>query len=348
MLVVIVSLLFVYNYFRIRFVPTTRELKRLESIAKSPVLATIQESINGVETIKAFHQRERFVYKSKKLIDEKTLIGVVQQNCNRWLSMRLQTISSSIMFFTALLAVVTLGGKHPILPSILGFVMTYSMSITYILNSLVRIWAEMQAGGVAIERIIEYCDLPSEAPMIIEDKRPQDSWPAHGVVKFKKYSTAYRKHLDPVLREIELTINSKEKVGIVGRTGAGKSSLTLALFRIIEATGGNIEIDGVDTSQIGLYDLRHHLTIIPQEAHTFRASVRENLDPFGEYSDDKLLKVLELAHLKEHVAKMETDPTEEEKKASKTQTNCQRRWDLMLKLKKEGLIYLLVKNNCYV
>ena len=170
MLVVIVSLLFVYNYFRIRFVPTTRELKRLESIAKSPVLATIQESINGVETIKAFHQRERFVYKSKKLIDEKTLIGVVQQNCNRWLSMRLQTISSSIMFFTALLAVVTLGGKHPILPSILGFVMTYSMSITYILNSLVRIWAEMQAGGVAIERIIEYCDLPSEAPMIIEDK----------------------------------------------------------------------------------------------------------------------------------------------------------------------------------
>lgn len=317
MLVVIVSLLFVYNYFRIRFVPTTRELKRLESIAKSPVLATIQESINGVETIKAFHQRERFVYKSKKLIDEKTLIGVVQQNCNRWLSMRLQTISSSIMFFTALLAVVTLGGKHPILPSILGFVMTYSMSITYILNSLVRIWAEMQAGGVAIERIIEYCDLPSEAPMIIEDKRPQDSWPAHGVVKFKKYSTAYRKHLDPVLREIELTINSKEKVGIVGRTGAGKSSLTLALFRIIEATGGNIEIDGVDTSQIGLYDLRHHLTIIPQEAHTFRASVRENLDPFGEYSDDKLWKVLELAHLKEHVTKMETDPTEEEKKASK-------------------------------
>ena len=88
--------------------------------------------------------------------------------------------------------------------------MTYSMSITYILNSLVRIWAEMQAGGVAIERIIEYCDLPSEAPMIIEDKDPR-LLPAHGVVKFKKYSTAYRKHLDPVLREIELTINSKEK-----------------------------------------------------------------------------------------------------------------------------------------
>ncbi|KAL6453230.1 MLT1 Multiple drug resistance-associated protein-like transporter 1 [Candida maltosa Xu316] len=308
MFVVIVALLFVYNYFRIRFVPTTRELKRLESIAKSPVLATIQESINGVETIKAFHQRERFVHKTKKLIDERSLIGVVQQNTNRWLSMRLQTISSSIMFFTALLAVVSLGGSHPILPSILGFVMTYSMSITYILNSLVRIWAEMQAGGVAIERIIEYCDLPSEAPMIIESKRPDKTWPAEGVVKFKNYSTAYRKHLDPVLKEIELTIASKEKVGIVGRTGAGKSSLTLALFRIIEATGGNIDIDGINIGEIGLYDLRHHLTIIPQEAHTFRASVRENLDPFGEYNDDRLWKVLELAHLKEHVAKMETEP----------------------------------------
>nr|MCP8719475.1 ABC transporter transmembrane domain-containing protein [Asgard group archaeon] len=336
MFLIIVALLFVYNYFRVRFVPTTRELKRLESIAKSPVLATIQESINGVDTIKAFHQRERFVHKSKKFIDEKTLIGVVQQNCNRWLSMRLQSISSSIMFFTALLAVVTLGGKHPILPSILGFVMTYSMSITYILNSLVRIWAEMQSGGVAIERIIEYCDLPSEAPMVIEDKRPEASWPAEGVVKFKKYSTAYREHLDPVLKEIELTIASKEKVGIVGRTGAGKSSLTLSLFRIIEATGGHIEIDGVNTSEIGLYDLRHHLTIIPQEAHTFRASVRENLDPFGEYSDDKLWKVLELAHLKEHVAKMETEPLEQEKKKSKNQDELPKKVGLDAQIEEGG------------
>ncbi|RCK55826.1 Multiple drug resistance-associated protein-like transporter 1 [Candida viswanathii] len=317
MFVVITALSFVYNYFRVRFVPTTRELRRLESTAKSPVLATIQESINGVDTIKAFHQKERFVYKSKKYIEELILIGVVKQSCNRWLSVRLQFISAAIIFCTALLAVVTLGSKYSLLPSILGLVMTYSMSITGILNSLIRVWAELQTGGVAIERVIEYCDLPSEAPMIVENKRPAETWPAEGVVKFKNYSTAYREHLDPVLKEIELTINSKEKVGIVGRTGAGKSSLTLGLFRIIEATGGYIEIDGVDTSGIGLYDLRHHLTIIPQEAHTFRASVRDNLDPFGEYNDDKLWKALALAHLKEHVTKMETEPLEDEKKNSK-------------------------------
>ncbi|CAK9435732.1 uncharacterized protein LODBEIA_P04450 [Lodderomyces beijingensis] len=317
MFFVIMGLLIVYNYFRVRFIPAARELKRLESIAKSPVLATIQESINGVDTIKAFYQRDRFVHKSKKLIDDKTLIGVVMQNCNRWLSVRLQFISSTIMFSTALLAVISLGGKHPILPSILGFVMTYSLTITYILNSVVRYWADMQSGGVAIERIIEYCNLPSEAPMVIEDKRPADSWPANGVVKFKNYSTTYRAHLDPVLKEIELTINPKEKVGIVGRTGAGKSSLTLALFRIIESIGGFIEIDDINIGEIGLYDLRHHLTIIPQEAHTFRASVRENLDPFGEHDDAKLWQVLQLAHLKEHVEKMESDPTDEEKKGVK-------------------------------
>ncbi|KAI5951940.1 BPT1 [Candida jiufengensis] len=316
MIIIIGILLFIYNYFRARFIPAARELKRLESVAKSPVLATIQETINGVDTIKAFFQRERFVHKSKKFIDEKTLIGVVIQNCNRWLSMRLQFISSTIMFSTALLAVVSLGGKYPILPGVLGFVMTYSLTITYVLNSVVRYWADLQSEGVAIERIIEYCDLPSEAPMVIEDKRPDPTWPGEGIVKFKKYSTAYRKNLDPVLREIELTVNSKEKVGIVGRTGAGKSSLTLALFRIIEATGGDIEIDGINVGEIGLYDLRHHLTIIPQEAHTFRASVRENLDPFGEYNDEKLWKALELAHLKEHVETMETEPTEDEKTAS--------------------------------
>ncbi|KAG5417561.1 BPT1 [Candida metapsilosis] len=336
MFIVIAGLLFVYNYFRVRFIPTARELKRLESVAKSPVLATIQESINGVETIKAFLQRDRFVHKSKKFIDDKALIGIVIQNCNRWLSMRLQSISSSIMFCTALLAVITLGGKHPILPSILGFVMTYSLTITYILNSVVRYWADMQSGGVAIERIIEYCDLPSEAPMIVEGKRPEKSWPAHGVVNFKKYSTAYRAHLDPVLREIELTIASREKVGIVGRTGAGKSSLTLALFRIIEATGGKIEIDGINISEIGLYDLRHHLTIIPQEAHTFRASVRENLDPFGEYTDEKLWKALELAHLKEHVEKMESGPTEAEKEASNNPDELPKKYGLDADIEEGG------------
>ncbi|RLV93995.1 Multiple drug resistance-associated protein-like transporter 1 [Spathaspora sp. JA1] len=317
MLFVISVLLVIYNYFRVIFIPTTRELKRLESVAKSPVLATIQETINGVDTIKAFTQRDRFVFKSRKLIDEKTLIGVVIQNSNRWLSMRLQSVSSTIMFASALLAVVTLGGKHPIIPSVLGFIMTYALSITYILNALVRLWAELQGDGVAVERIIEYCDLPSEAAMIIESNRPAPTWPNKGVIKFNNYSTAYRAHLDPVLKQLNLTIQPQEKVGIVGRTGAGKSSLTMALFRIIEATEGVIEIDGVNTNEIGLYDLRHHLTIIPQEAHTFRASVRENLDPFGDYSDDKLWHVLELAHLKQHVSTMESELTEEEKKKLK-------------------------------
>ena len=316
MLVIIVLFSVVYNYYRVRYIPTSRELKRLQSTANSPVLAIIQETLAGVDTIKAFQQKDRFIHKCKKYIDERTLVNIVSVDVDRWLSMRLQSISSLILFATALFAVWTLNTKNPIDAALLGFLMTFALNVAYMLSGLIRSWGMVQANGVALERIIEYCDLPSEGAMIIEGKRPNAEWPAQGVVEFKDYSTAYREYLPPVLKQINLKIEAKEKVGIVGRTGAGKSSLTLALFRIIEATGGYIEIDGVNVNEIGLYDLRHHLTIIPQEAHTFRASVRENLDPFGEYTDEKLWKVLELAHLKEHVESMETDPTKDEKEKS--------------------------------
>ncbi|KAG5417560.1 hypothetical protein I9W82_005196 [Candida metapsilosis] len=317
MLVVILVLAVIYNYYRARYIPTSRELKRLQSVVNSPVLSVIQESLNGVETITAFHQKERFIHKCKKFIDQRTLVNIVNVDVMRWLSMRLQSISAVILLAASVLSVYSLTGSHPLVPAMVGFVLTYVITVPSILTSLINSWSSVQVSGVALERIIEYCDLPSEAPLIIEDKRPEDSWPAHGVVKFNNYSTRYRENLDPVLKDIEFTIESRQKVGVVGRTGAGKSSLTLALFRIIEATGGNIEIDGINISEIGLYDLRHHLTIIPQDAHTFKASVRENLDPFEEYTDERLWKVLELAHLKEHVEKMETDPTEEEKQKSK-------------------------------
>ena len=317
MIVVIIVLGVIYNYYRARFIPTSRELKRLQSVVNSPVLSVIQESLNGVETITAFHQKDRFIHKCKKFIDERTLVNIVNVDIMRWLSMRLQSISAATLLAASVLSVYSLTGSNPLVPAMVGFVLTYVITVPSILTSLINSWSSVQASGVALERIIEYCDLPSEAPLIVEDKRPDDNWPAHGVVKFNNYSTRYRENLDPVLKNIVFTVESRQKVGIVGRTGAGKSSLTLALFRIIEATGGYIEIDGINIGEIGLYDLRHHLTIIPQEAHTFRASVRENLDPFGEYTDEKLWNALALAHLKEHVEKMESDPTEAEKEASK-------------------------------
>ncbi|KAM9889155.1 hypothetical protein OXX79_012351 [Metschnikowia pulcherrima] len=202
-------------------------------------------------------------------------------------------------------------------PSMVGFLMTYVFSSTSMLNAIIRLWAEVETKAVSLERLIEYGNLPSEAEMIVEDNRPDSHWPASGEIHFKDYSTRYREGLDPVLRNIDLDIKPAEKIGIVGRTGAGKSSLTLALFRIIEPTSGQINIDGINSGKIGLFDLRNQLNIIPQDAHAFEGSVRENLDPFGQYDDATLWKVLEMAHLKNHVESMKTDVKKDDKKKEK-------------------------------
>lgn len=152
-------------------------------------------------------------------------------------------------------------------------------------NALVRLTGEVEANIVAVERVLEYTLLPSEAPDIIPTRRPAISWPAHGAVSFVDYSTRYRPELDLVLRNINLDIKAQEKIGVVGRTGAGKSSLALSLFRIIEASCGSIHIDDIDISTLGLLDLRRRLTIIPQDTALFEGTIRENLDP-GQVHDD--------------------------------------------------------------
>ena len=145
---------------------------------------------------------------------------------------------------------------------------------------------------MSVERVLEYAQLPSEAPEVLSKYRPKASWPARGAIEFKNYSTRYREGLDLVLKDINLSIDAHEKVGVVGRTGAGKSSLTLALFRIIEPTGGNIAIDDLNTSSIGLLDVRRRLAIIPQDAALFEGTVRDNLDPGHVHDDTELWSVL--------------------------------------------------------
>ncbi len=151
---------------------------------------------------------------------------------------------------------------------------------------------EVETNIVSVERVLEYSRLPSEAPEIIHRHRPPISWPAQGGVEFQNYSTRYREGLELVLKNINLSIKPHEKIGVVGRTGAGKSSLTLALFRIIEPTSGNIVIDGLNTSTIGLLDLRRRLAIIPQDAALFEGTIRDNLDPGGVHDDTELWSVL--------------------------------------------------------
>jgi ATP-binding cassette subfamily C (CFTR/MRP) protein 1 len=151
---------------------------------------------------------------------------------------------------------------------------------------------EVETNIVSVERVLEYSRLPSEAPEVLLKNRPPISWPVKGAVEFHNYSTRYREGLDLVLKNINLSIKPREKIGVVGRTGAGKSSLTLALFRIIEPVDGNISIDNLNTSTIGLLDLRQRLAIIPQDAALFEGTIRDNLDPGGIHDDTELWSVL--------------------------------------------------------
>ncbi|KAF3993088.1 hypothetical protein FT663_00912 [Candidozyma haemuli var. vulneris] len=314
MILVIPVLVIIFIRYRNWFIPASRELKRLRSALRSPVFSHLQESINGAETLRAYNENERFIHANKRKVDNVIKVDFVAQNTNRWLSMRLQSIAALVVLAASLSTLLSLVSKKPFSPAMIGFLMTYVFSSTMFLNAIIRMWSEVEVRLVSIERLIEYGNLPSEAPEVIEEKRPQETWPDNGSVEFKGYSTSYRPGLPPVLKNINLEIKPSEKIGIVGRTGAGKSSLTLALFRIIEATEGNINIDSIDTSQIGLHDLRGQLNIIPQDAHAFEGTVRQNLDPFDQYTDEELWKVLDLAHLKTHVESMKSEVKEDKDK----------------------------------
>lgn len=301
------GLLVIYVYYQVYYVTLSRELKRLSSTAFSPIMSLFSETLGGHMVITAFRHSERFHF----LNFNKTQFQIDAQfnlrSTNRWLSIRLQTIGGAMVLITALLTLATVGTKKQMTAGLVGLLMSYVLQVTNSLMWIVRTATMIETNIISVERIYEYCRLPSEAPAVIESSRPEKSWPSNGNIVFKNYSTKYRPDLDPVLKNINLNIKPKEKIGVVGRTGAGKSTLSLALFRLLESVEGSIEIDGVDISKIGLYDLRSHLSIIPQDAQAFEGTVRSNLDPFNQYSVQEIWKAAELAHLKPHIIKMMKD-----------------------------------------
>lgn len=299
-----------YVYYQQYYLKTSRELRRLDSVSRSPIFANFQESLNGVSLIRAYGQEERFKFMNESRVDRNMSAYHPAINANRWLAVRLEFLGSIIILGAAGLSILTLKSGH-LSAGLVGLSVSYALQVTQSLNWIVRMTVEVETNIVSVERILEYSELTPEAPEVIEDNRPNESWPEFGKISFNNYSTKYRPELDLVLRNIDLTINPREKVGIVGRTGAGKSSLTLALFRIIESFQGNISIDNVDTSTIGLSDLRHKLSIIPQDSQVFEGTIKSNLDPTNVFSSDQIWKALELSHLKDHVLKMYEESEDE-------------------------------------
>ncbi|XP_044754616.1 multidrug resistance-associated protein 1 isoform X3 [Coccinella septempunctata] len=296
--IVILVVGIIYYVFQRYYVETSRQLKRLESVSRSPIYSHFGETITGASVIRAYCQEDRFILESDNKVNTNQMCCYPSVIANRWLAVRLEMVGNVIILFAALFAV---WGRDSIDAGLVGLSVSYALQITQTLNWLVRMTSDVETNIVAVERIKEYAEAPQEAPWVIENKAPNNSWPEVGNVAFRDLSVRYRPGLDLVLKKLSFNITGGEKVGIVGRTGAGKSSLTLSLFRIIEAAEGAIEIDGVNISEIGLHSLRSRLTIIPQDAVLFSGSLRMNLDPFDAHSDEEVWKALEQAHLKSFV-----------------------------------------------
>ncbi|KRF85628.1 multidrug resistance-associated protein 1 isoform X8 [Drosophila virilis] len=294
-LAVIVPIGFIYYFAQRFYVATSRQLMRLESVSRSPIYSHFGETVTGVSTIRAYTVQDRFIEESDNKVDKNQVCKYPSLIANRWLAVRLEMVGNLIILFASLFAV--LGGQTN--PGLVGLSVSYALQVTQTLNWLVRMSSDIETNIVSVERIKEYGETKQEAAWELEeDKKKPKNWPEDGRVEFKDFQVRYREGLELVLRGVSFNISGGQKVGIVGRTGAGKSSLTLALFRIIESAGGKILIDGIDIATMGLHMLRSRLTIIPQDPVLFSGSLRSNLDPFEVKTDDEIWKALELSHLK--------------------------------------------------
>ncbi|XP_019419725.1 PREDICTED: ABC transporter C family member 2-like [Lupinus angustifolius] len=280
---------------------TAREVKRLDSISRSPVYAQFGEALNGLSTIRAYKAYDRMASINGNSVDNNIRFTLVNMSGNRWLGIRLETLGGIMIWFTATFAVLQNGRakNQQEFASTMGLLLSYALNITSLLTSVLRLASMAENSLNAVERIGTYVDLPSEAPSIIDDNRPPSGWPSSGSIRFEDVVLRYRPELPPVLHGLTFTIFPSDKVGIVGRTGAGKSSMLNVLFRIVELERGRILIDDCDISKFGLADLRKVLGIIPQSPVLFSGTVRFNLDPFNEHNDADLWEALERAHLKD-------------------------------------------------
>ncbi|KAG5397382.1 hypothetical protein IGI04_019196 [Brassica rapa subsp. trilocularis] len=287
-------------WYRNYYLASSRELTRLDSITKAPVIHHFSESIAGVMTIRSFRKHELFRQENVKRVNDNLRMDFHNNGSNEWLGFRLELIGSWVLCISALFMVML--PSNVIKPENVGLSLSYGLSLNSVLFWAIYMSCFVENKMVSVERIKQFTDIPAEAEWESKENLPPSNWPFHGNVHLEDLKVRYRPNTPLVLKGITLDIKGGEKVGVVGRTGSGKSTLIQVLFRLVEPSGGRIIIDGIDICNLGLHDLRSRFGIIPQEPVLFEGTVRSNIDPTDQYSDEEIWKSLERCQLKDVVA----------------------------------------------
>ncbi|KAI9217375.1 hypothetical protein BC828DRAFT_391293, partial [Blastocladiella britannica] len=295
---VLVPFACVYLYYVQRFyLNSSRELQRMTSATSSPIYQKFEETLHGIVSVRAYGLQSFLQGEIVAAINRNTRVAYLSRSLERWLSVSTNLLASFFILGAGLAAVVTRSSSTG---AFIGLALTQAQSLIMQFNLLAQRLCSLETQFVAVERILQYSEVEQEAAIENDFVTPPE-WPARGAVTFEGYTTAYRPELEPVLKQVTLNITPGHRVGIVGRTGSGKSTTTLALFRIIEALEGKILIDGVDIAQLGLGQLRSNLCIIPQDPMLFAGTIRDQLDPHNQFDDAAVWRALAHANMEDHV-----------------------------------------------
>ncbi|CAG8489136.1 4720_t:CDS:10, partial [Dentiscutata heterogama] len=283
----------IYTIVGALYVKASRELKRMDSVSRSPLYSHFTETLIGITTIRAFGASKRFMQDMLLRIDNNSRPSFYVWLTNRWLSVYFNVTSSFVSF---LAGIFILWNLDQIDAGLAGLSLSFAMQFTQQIMWTVRKYTLLEMSLNAVERISEFSEIPQEAPAIIEP-RPPACWPHSGAIVVQNLEVKYASDLEPVLHHISFNVEGQEKIGLVGRTGSGKSTIALALFRFVEPSDGRILVDELDISSVGVEDLRSRITIIPQDPILFTGTIRSNLDTFSQYEDSEILNSLRRVHL---------------------------------------------------